>query len=102
MEEASLIAGLAGRVMPPRGDGPSDVAMWLALGLAAVIFTAVHAAPAGEAAGAAALVAEPMQLVRLLAGGLFGWLFWKYGLEAAVTAHLAYNIVLFHGIVAAL
>ncbi len=36
-----------------------------------------------------------------LAGGLFGWLFRKPGLEAAVTAHLAYDIVLFYGIVLA-
>lgn len=97
----SLIAWFAGRLMPPRDEAPSDFAMWVALGLAALIFTAVHAAPAGDAAGAAALVAEPMQIVRLLAGGLFGWLFWKHGLEAAIIAHLTYNIVLFYGIVAA-
>ena len=98
----SLIAWFAQRVMSPRDEGATDFVMWVALGLAAVIFTAVHAAPAGEAVGAAALVAQPMQFVRLLAGGLFGWLFWKQGLEAAVTAHLAYDIVLFYGIVAAL
>ena len=98
----SLIAWFAGRVMRSRDGAPSDFAMWVALGLAALVFTAVHAAPAGEAAGAAGLVAQPMQIVRLLAGGLFGWLFWKQGLEAAVTAHLAYDIVLFHGIVVAL
>ena len=98
----SLITWFAGRVIRSGDEGPSDFLMWVALGLSAAIFTAVHAAPAGEAAGVAALVAEPMQLVRLLAGGLFGWLFWKHGLEAAVTAHLAYDIVLFYGIVAAL
>jgi hypothetical protein len=98
----SLIAWFAGRLMRSGDEAPSDFTMWVALGLAALIFTAVHAAPAGDAAGAAALVAEPMRLVRLLAGGLFGWLFWKHGLEAAVIAHLVYNTVLFYGIVVAL
>ena len=62
----------------------------------------VHGAPAGEAGGAGQLVTEPMQLVRLLGGGLFGWLFWKQGLEAAMAAHFAYDMVLFYGIIAVL
>ena len=97
----SIVAWLAWRVRPAGDGGPSDFGMWFALGLTAVVFTMVHGAPSGEAAGTAMQVAQPMQIVRLLAGVLFGWLFWKQGLEAAMSAHFAYDIVLFYGIVLA-
>lgn len=97
----SIVAWLAWRVRPAADGGPSDFGMWFALGLTAVAFTMVHGAPSGEAAGTALQVAQPMQIVRLLAGVLFGWLFWKQGLEAAMAAHFAYDIVLFYGIVLA-
>ena len=34
------------------------------------------------------------------AGGLFGWLFWRPGLEAAMAAHFGYDPTLFYGVVA--
>ncbi len=98
----SILAWLAWRVLPAGDGGPSDLGMWFALGLTAVVFTMVHGAPGGDAAGTALQVAQPMQIVRLLAGVLFGWLFWKQGLEAAMAGHFAYDMVLFYGIVAAL
>ncbi len=93
----SLIAWFAWKVLPARAGGPSAFGMWFAVAVAAVVFASVHSAQLDETMTLAAL-----QAVRLLAGAGFGWLFWKHGLEAAVTAHLAYNMVLFHGIVAAL
>ena len=85
----SLIAWFAWKVLPARDGGVSAFGMWFAVGLAAVVFAAVHG---GEGLGA-------MQAVRLLAGAGFGWLFWKRGLEAAICAHFTYNMVLFYGIV---
>ena len=85
----SLIAWCAWKLLPARDGGVSAFGMWFAVGLAAVVFAAVHG---GEGLGA-------MQAVRLLAGAGFGWLFWKRGLEAAICAHFTYNMVLFYGIV---
>jgi hypothetical protein len=96
----SVLVAFVRRIMPGDVDHPSDSVMWTALSLTAVIFTAVHGAPGGGAEDATLLVAEPMQILRLVGGGLFGWLFWQYGLEAAVTAHFTYDVVLFYGIIA--
>ncbi len=97
----SVLVAFVRRVIPGGDDHASDSVMWTALALAAIIFTAVHSAPGGGAEGASQLITEPMQLLRLTGGGLFGWLFWKHGLEAAVTAHFTYDVVLFYGIIAA-
>lgn len=97
----TLIVWFTGRVMSSEEGIPSDFRMWIAVALSAVIFTMVHSAPSGDAEAAAALVAQPMQFVLLLAGGLFSWLFWKQGLEAAITAHFSYDIVRFYGIIEA-
>ena len=97
----SVLVAFVSRIMPGDVDNPTDPVMWTALSLTAVIFTAVHGAPGGGGEDATLLVAEPMQMLRLVGGGLFGWLFWKHGLEAAVTAHFTYDVVLFYGIIAA-
>ena len=98
----SLMVAFVWRALPSGDESPSNTVMWIALALTAALFTMVHGAPAGEVGGAGQLVTEPMQLVRLLGGGLFGWLFWKQGLEAAMAAHFAYDMVLFYGIIAVL
>ncbi len=97
----SVLVAFVRRVLPGVDDSASDSVMWTALSLTAVIFTAVHGAPGGGGEDATLLVAEPMQLLRLVGGGLFGWLFWKHGLEAAMAAHFTYDMVLFYGIIAA-
>lgn len=96
----SVLVAFVRWIMPGDVDNPSGSVMWTALSLTAVIFTAVHGAPGG-AEDATLLVAEPMQMLRLVGGGLFGWLFWKHGLEAAMAAHFTYDVVLFYGIIAA-
>lgn len=88
----SLIAWFAWKVLPARGGGVSAFGMWFAIAAAGLVFASVHG---GESLGA-------MQTVRLLAGAGFGWLFWKHGIEAAMTAHVSYDMVLFYGIVIAL
>ncbi len=90
----SLFAWFAWKVLPNRDGGASAFGMWFAIGLAAVVFASVHVAPEGQDAALTAL-----QMVRLLAGAGFGWLFWKRGLKAAMTAHFTYDMVLFYGIV---
>lgn len=95
----SLFAWFAWKVLPARDGGPSAYGMWFAVGLAAAVFASVHGVPEAEALSSAS---RPMGIVRLLAGAGFGWLLWKRGLEAAMTAHFTYNMVLFYGIVMAL
>ncbi|MBA2459265.1 MAG: CPBP family intramembrane metalloprotease [Gemmatimonadales bacterium] len=75
--------------LPRRGQGaPPPVHMWLAILASALLFGAGHL-PA-----AAALVGElTREIVAFVVGAntafgiLFGYLYWRYGLEAAMVAH---------------
>lgn len=69
-------------------------ATWLAVVAAAVLFAAGHL-PAAAAVSPLtdALIARTLVL-NSLAGITFGWLFWRRGLEAAMIAHFAADLVL--------
>lgn len=66
--------------------------MWGALALTAVLFGVLHLrAVAGLAPLSAPLVARTV-LLNALGGLVYGWLFWRRGLEAAMLAHAATHV----------
>jgi membrane protease YdiL (CAAX protease family) len=77
-----------------QGDRPAGV-VWTAMVLATLLFGVVHLPQAAALGGGlpASLVASVL-LGNYLGGVVFGWLYWKRGLLAAVSAHFAANIVL--------
>ena len=84
----SVFAWLLSRVL--RGT----LVFWLAIVLAAVLFGLGHLP-----ATAALLPLTPAVIVRALIlngipGVVFGWLFWRGGLEAAMVAHFSADLVL--------
>lgn len=78
-----------------RGSGlPQPVVMWIAISLAAILFGVGHL-------GAAATVYEltPFVIARTIAGNalfgiVFGWIFWRRSLEAAMIAHATGHLTL--------
>lgn len=93
----SLLAWLIGLVWHLPGGGPTLGALWLANIIAAVIFGLGHLP-----ATAAVVKLTPLLIVRaILLNGVVGigagYLFWRYGLEAAMLAHFAADLVL-HGV----
>jgi hypothetical protein len=93
----SLLAWLIGFVWHVPGGKPTLGAFWLANVLAAVVFGLGHLP-----ATAALVKLTPVLIVRALllngiVGTAAGYLFWRYGLEAAILAHFSADIVL-HGI----
>ncbi|WP_158886137.1 CPBP family glutamic-type intramembrane protease [Rhodanobacter sp. L36] len=67
----------------------------VAIILAALLFGAGHL-PAAFASGMAHATWPVLRIILLnaLVGSVFGWLFWKYGLEHAMVAHFSADIVL--------
>lgn len=70
--------------------------MWISIILAGFVFGLAHLP------GTATLGIEPSRALiissltlNLLAGIVYGWLFWKYGLLAAMIAHALYHVILF-------
>lgn len=79
-----------------QGERPAAWVVWTAIVLAALLFGAIHLVqPAAEIGGglSASLVAFVL-LANGLGGVIFGWLYWKRGLVAAVAAHFAADIVI--------
>jgi len=91
----SLFAWI-GRFVNRAPDGrPGMAALWVANVLAAVLFGLGHL-PATAAAGLPldALVVTRAIVLNGLAGIVWGWLYWKFGLEAAMVSHFSADIVL--------
>ena len=77
------------------GDA-TPVIIWIAIILAGLVFGLAHLP------GAASLGIRPTRelitsslSLNLLAGVVYGWLFWQYGLLAAMIAHGLYHFILF-------
>ena len=93
----SLFALGARRLLTPTADGLPAAPFWLANGLAALLFGLGHI-PSGL--GSVPLTPAVWAYVLVLngiCGMVFGWLYWRKGLEAAMVAHFMVDIVL-HGI----
>jgi len=70
--------------------------MWIAILLAGLVFGLAHLP------GAATLGIQPTRALiisslslNLLAGMVYGWLFWQYGLLSAMICHALYHVILF-------
>ena len=75
-------------------DGPGSAVMWAAVAVSAVSFGVGHLpALAGSVGLTPALVARTV-LLNAVAGLVFGWLYWKRSLEAAMAAHAAFHLPL--------
>jgi len=74
---------------------PTNTGIWISITVAAIIFGLGHL-PTILAMGA---TFSPMVLTRVIflngiAGVLFGWLYWKKGLESAMISHFSVDVVL--------
>ena len=94
----TLIVWLMARMLPGEDGRARAAGMWIAVVISAVIFAASHPPPPGLDVFGAAL---PLATVRLVTAVILGWLYWRRGLESAMCAHFAYDIIVFYGIVAA-
>jgi hypothetical protein len=73
---------------------PSPAIVWSAIAVSGVLFGLGHA-PSYLAAGCHKTVAffSAMIALNLWASLIFGWLFWQYGLVAAMVAHALFHLV---------
>ncbi|WP_237133877.1 CPBP family intramembrane glutamic endopeptidase [Pseudohongiella sp. O18] len=92
----SLLVWLPWRLLQGKTGEPRQAYVWFAILLSAVIFGIGHlpavAAMLGELTSEVVLFIVGANSVF---GVLFGYLFWRYGLEAAIIAHGASHIVSF-------
>jgi membrane protease YdiL (CAAX protease family) len=77
----------------PKGN-PGGGGVWAANIVAAVLFGLGHLGITGSLTAITAIVIIRAILLNGVAAVIFGWLYWKKGLEAAMVAHFSADIVL--------
>ena len=90
----SLLAWLIGFAWHVPGGKPTLGALWLANILAAVIFGLGHLPTTAAPVKLTPLLVVRAILLNGIVGVAFGYLFWQYGLEAAMLAHFTADLVL--------
>lgn len=84
----TVVIWLAWRLLQRRTGGPRTVYMWFGIVISAVVFGAGHLPAAAMLVGKlTARVVIFVVVANSVFGVLFGYLFWRYGLEAAMIAH---------------
>ena len=96
----SAITWLLFRTLRPRRPSPPSWIFLLAITVAAVLFGLSHLPAAASLWPLTFVVVLRTVLLNAAGGIVFGWLFWRWGLECAVIAHLVADFVL-HGLGAA-
>ena len=84
-----------GRFISKTTDGkPTSAAFWIANILAAVLFGLGHLPATSLLVPLTPLVITRAVILNGLIGIIFGWLYWKRGLEAAMISHFSADIIL--------
>lgn len=90
----TVLVWIAWRFLQHRKGNPQIVYIWMAIVVAALLFGAGHLPAAAVQVGElTADVAVFVVGANTVFGVLFGYLFWRYGLEAAIIAHAFAHVV---------
>ncbi|MGZ7070389.1 MAG: CPBP family glutamic-type intramembrane protease [Methanobacterium sp.] len=73
---------------------PTKVGVWLAIILAAVIFGVGHLPALASITALTPILIARTIILNSIGGIIFGWLYWRKGLESAMVAHFSADIVL--------
>jgi membrane protease YdiL (CAAX protease family) len=90
----SLIAWLGSFVSKTSEGRPASAIFWIANILAAILFGLGHLPATANILPLTPLVITRAILLNGIGGVIFGWLYWKRGLESAMIAHFSADIVL--------
>ena len=90
----SLFAWLGRFVSKTQERKPTSTVFWMANILAAVVFGLGHLPATAMIIPLTPLVITRAILLNGIGGVIFGWLYWKRGLEAAMIAHFSTDVIL--------
>ena len=90
----SLFVYITLKVKKTKTEHPTKLGIWLSIILAAIIFGLGHLPATAQITSITGLVVIRAILLNGIVGVIFGWLYWKKGLESAIIAHFSADIVL--------
>jgi len=90
----TLLVWIFFKIKKTRDGKPTNTGVWLAIILAAVIFGAGHLPAVMTMTALTPLVVIRTIVLNAAGGIIFGWLYWRKGLESAMISHFSADIVL--------
>jgi membrane protease YdiL (CAAX protease family) len=90
----SLFVWITFKIKKNADGQPASVGIWLSIILAAVFFGLGHLPATAQITPLTGLVIIRAIVLNGAGGVIFGWLYWKKGLESAMIAHFSADIVL--------
>jgi membrane protease YdiL (CAAX protease family) len=90
----SLIVWTTFKIKKSKDGNPTVFGIWLSIVLSAIIFGLGHLPTTAQITALTGLVIIRAIVLNASAGIIFGWLYWKKGLESAMIAHFSTDIVL--------
>jgi membrane protease YdiL (CAAX protease family) len=90
----SLFVWITFKIKKAKDGGPMVFGIWLSIVLAAVIFGLGHLPATAQITALTGTVIVRAIVLNGIGGIIFGWLYWKKGLESAMIAHFSTDIVL--------
>ncbi|ELZ88312.1 CPBP family intramembrane glutamic endopeptidase [Haloferax sulfurifontis] len=90
----SVLAFVGWRVTGRRTVPPRPAIMWAAIVVSAVLFGLGHLPALAQSVDLTTALIARTVLLNAVAGILFGWLYWRRSLEAAVVAHASFHVPL--------
>ncbi len=90
----TFIVWLTWLVRKSSDNKPTSGGVWIAIVLVSIPFGLGHLPMTSQFMEVTSLVVFRALVLNGIAGVLFGWLFWRHGLEAAIAAHFSTDIVL--------
>jgi len=90
----SLIVWITFKIKKTKDGNPTNFGIWIAIILSAILFGIGHLPATAQIVPLTGLVVFRAILLNGIGGIIFGWLYWKKGLESAIIAHFSTDIVL--------
>ncbi len=90
----TLIVWIFFKIKKTSEGKPTTIGIWLAIIISAVIFGLGHLPVTGNMTGITPMIVAKVILLNGIAGIIFGWLYWKKGLESAMISHFSLDIIL--------
>jgi len=90
----SLFVWITFKIKKATDGGPTVFGIWLSIILAAIVFGLAHLPTAAQMTSLTGMIIVRAVVLNGIGGVIFGWLYWKKGLESAMLAHFSGDIVL--------
>ncbi|MDR0721896.1 MAG: CPBP family intramembrane metalloprotease [Treponema sp.] len=90
----SLFVWITFKIKRTKDGKPTNFGIWLSIIVAAIIFGLGHLPATAQITSLTGLVVIRAVVLNGIGGIIFGWLYWKKGLESAIIAHFSADIIL--------